>query len=82
MFRLEMRRIHLFNPFHLVGAAKLIDLSKKVLEQLLLSGGITNNKSSLTERVFVELIFFFINSDKYTGEKWSTTPLKVKIRFF
>ena len=43
-----------------VGAAKLKDLSKNVLEQFLLSGGITNNKSSLAERVFVELLFFLL----------------------
>ena len=54
-----MRRIRLSNLFHSVGAAKLKDLSKNVLEQFLLSGGITNNKSSLPERVFVELLFFF-----------------------
>ena len=58
-----MRRIRLSNLFHSVGAAKLKDLSKNVLEQFLLSGGITNNKSSLAERVFVELLFFFTNSD-------------------
>ena len=52
-----MRRIRLSNLFHSVGAAKLKDLSKNVLEQVLLSGGITNNKSSLAERVFVELLF-------------------------
>ena len=52
-----MRRIRLSNLFHSVGAAKLKDLSKNVLEQFLLSGGITNNKSSLAERVFVELLF-------------------------
>ena len=51
MFRLEMRRIRLSNLFHSVVAAKLRDLSKNVLEQFLLSGGITNNKSSLAERV-------------------------------
>ena len=67
VFRLEMRRIRLSNLFHSVGAAKLKDLSKNVLEQFLLSGGITNNKSSLAERVFVELLFFFTNSDKYMG---------------
>ena len=75
-----MRHIHLPNIFHSVGTAKLKDLSKKVLEQILLSGGITNNKSSLAERVFVELLFFFTNSDKCTGAVWSTKALKVKIR--
>ena len=55
-----MRRIRLSNLFHSVGAAKLKDLSKNVLEQFLLSGGITNNKSSLAERVFVELLFFLL----------------------
>ena len=53
-----MRSIRLSNLFHSVGAAKLKDLSKKLfklLEQFLLSGGITNYKSSLAERVFVEL---------------------------
>ena len=44
VFRLEMRHIRLFNLFHSVGAAKLKDLSKNVLEHFLLSGGITNNK--------------------------------------
>ena len=57
MFRLEMYRILLSNLFYLVGAAKLKDLSKKVLKQFLVSGGITNNKSSLAERVFVKLHF-------------------------
>ena len=75
-----MLRIRLTNLFHSVSAAKLKDLSKKVLEQLLLSDGITNNKSSLTERVFVELLFFFTNSDNYMGAVWSTKALKVKIR--
>ena len=77
-----MRRIRLSNLFHSVGAAKLKDLSKNVLEQFLLSGGITNNKSSLAERVFVELLFFFTSSfsDKYMGAVWSTKALKVKIR--
>ena len=53
-----MHRIFLSNLFHSVGAGKLKDLSKKVLEQFLLSGGITKNKSSFSERVFVELLFF------------------------
>ena len=75
-----MRRIRLSNLFHSVGAAKLKDLSKNVLEQFILSGGITNNKSSLAERVFVELLFFFTNSDKYMGAVWSTKALNVKIR--
>ena len=77
-----MRRILLSNLFHSAGAAKLKDLSKKVLEHFLLSDGITtcNNKSSLAERVFVELLFFFTNSDKYMGAVWSTKALKVKIR--
>ena len=46
VFRLEMRRIRLSNLFHsvLYSAAKLKELSKNVLEQFLLSGGITNNK--------------------------------------
>ena len=70
-----MRRIRLSNLFHSVGAAKLKDLSKNVLEQFLLSGGITNIKSSLAERVFVELLFFFTNSDKYMGAVWSTKAL-------
>ena len=70
-----MRRIRLSNLFHSVGAAKLKDLSKNVLEQFLLSGGITNNKSLLAERVFVELLFFFTNSDKYMGAVWSTKAL-------
>ena len=61
--------------FYFVGAAKLKDISKKVLEQFLLRGGITNNKSSLAERVFVELLFFFINSHKYMGAEWSTKAL-------
>ena len=55
VFRLEMRCIRLSNLFHSVGAAKLKDLSKNVLEQFLLSGGITNNKSSLVERVHANL---------------------------
>ena len=59
MFRLEMLRIRLYNLFHSVGAAKLKDLLKNVSEQFLLSGGITKNKSSLAERVFVELIILF-----------------------
>ena len=75
-----MRRIRLSNLFHSVGAAKLKDLSKKVFEQFLLSGGITNNKSLLAERVFVELLFFFTNSDKYMGAVWATKALNVKIR--
>ena len=57
-----MRRIHLSNLFHSVCAAKLKHLSKKVLEQFLLSGGITENKSSLAECVFVELLFFLLYS--------------------
>ena len=61
--------------FYFVGAAKLKDISKKVLEQFLLRGRITNNKSSLAERVFVELLFFFINSHKYMGAVWSTKAL-------
>ena len=73
-----MLRIRLSNLFHSVGAAKIKDLLKKVLEQFLLSGGITNNKSSLAEREFVELVFFFINSDKYVGTVWSTKDLKIK----
>ena len=80
VFRLERLRIRLSILFHSVGAAKLKDLSKNVLEQFLLSGGITNNKSSLDERVFVKLLFFFNNSDKYMGEEWSTNALKVKTR--
>ena len=80
MFRLEMHCILLSNLFHSVGAAKLKDLSKKMLEQFLLSGRKTNNKSSLAERVFVELLFFFANSDKYTGVKWSTKAIKDKTR--
>ena len=75
-----MRRIRLSNLFHSVGAAKLKDLSKNVLEHFLLSGGITNNKSSLAELVFVKLLFFFTNSDKYMGTEWSTNALKVKTR--
>ena len=75
-----MRRIRLSNLFHSVGAAKLKDLSKNVLEKFLLSGWITNNKSSLAERVIVELLFFFTNSDKYMGAEWSTKALKVKTR--
>ena len=51
-----MRRIRLSNLFHSVGAAKLKDRSKKMLEQFLLSGGITNYKSLLAERVFVKLL--------------------------
>ena len=35
--------------------------------------------SSLAERVFVEQLFFFTNSDKYMGAVWSTKALKVKI---
>ena len=73
-----MLRIRLSNLFHSVGAAKIKDLLKKVLKQFLLSGGITNNKSSLAERVFVELAFFFTNSDKYVGTVWSTKDLKIK----
>ena len=76
--RLEIRRICLSNLFHSVGAAKLKDLSKNVLEQFLVSRGITNNKSSLADRVFVELLFFFTISDKYTGAEWSTKALKVR----
>ena len=75
-----MRHIRLSNLFHSVGAAKLKDLSKKVLEQFLQGGGITNNKSLLAERVFVELLFFFTKSDKYMGAEWSTKALKVKIK--
>ena len=75
-----MLRIRLSNLFHSVGAAKLKDLSKKVLEQFLLSGGITNTKSSLAERVFVKLLFLFTNSDKYMGALWSTKALNVKVR--
>ena len=75
-----MHSIRLSKLFHSVGAAKLKDISKNVLEQFLLSGGITNNKSSLAEPVFVELLFFFINSDKFMGAVWSTKALKVKIR--
>ena len=74
-----MRRIRLINLFHSVCAAKLKDLSKKVVEQFLLSGGITNNKSSLAEPVFLELLFVFTNSDKFTGAVWSAKALKVKI---
>ena len=60
-----MLRISLSNLFHSVGAAKLKDLSNKVLEQYLLRGGITNNKSSLAESVFAELFSeLFSNSDK------------------
>ena len=70
MFKLEMLRIRLLRLFHSVDAAKLRDLSKKVLEQFLLSTGIINNKSSLAGRVFVELLFFFTNSDKYMGAVW------------
>ena len=65
-----MRCIRLSNLFHSVGAAKLKDLSNIFWGQFLLSGGITNNKSSLAERVFVELLFFFTNSDKYTVAEW------------
>ena len=75
VFRLEMRRIRLSSLFHSVGAAKLKDLSKKVLKQFLLSGGITNYKSSLAERVFVELLCFFTNSNKYMGAEWSTKAI-------
>ena len=75
-----MHRIRLSDLLHSVDAAKLKDLSKKLLEQFLLSGGITNNKSSLAERVFVELLFFFTNSDTCMGALWSTKALKVKIR--
>ena len=75
-----MLRIRLSNLFHSVDAAKLKDLSKEVLEQFLLRGGITNNKSSLAERVFVELLFFVTNSDKYIGEIWSSKALNVIIR--
>ena len=42
LFLSQMLRIRLSKLFHSVGAAKLKDLSKKVLEQFLLSGGITN----------------------------------------
>ena len=45
-----------------------------------MSGGITNNKLSFAESVFVEVLFLFTNSDKHTGAEWSTTTLKVKIR--
>ena len=75
-----MRRIRLSNLFHSVGAATLKDHSKNVLEQFLLSGEITNNKSSLAERVFVELLVFFTNSEKYMGAEWSTKVLKVETR--
>ena len=37
-------------------------------------------ESSLTERAFVELLFIFTNSVKYTGAEWSTKALKVKIK--
>ena len=74
-----MHRFHLSNLFH-SGATKLKDLSKNVLEQFLLSGGITNNKSSLAERVFVKLLFLFTNSDKYMGVEWSTKALTVETR--
>ena len=75
-----MHSIRLSKLFHSVGAAKLKDLSEKVLEQFLLSGGITNNKSSLAELLFVELLFFITNSDKYMGAVWSAKTLKIKIR--
>ena len=75
-----MLRIRLSNLFHSVGAAKLKDLSKKVLEQFLLNGRITNNKSSLAERVFVKLLFFSLIQTKYMGAVWSTKALIVKIR--
>ena len=71
-----MLRIRLSNLFHSVGAAKLKYFSKKVLEQFLPSGEITNNKSSLAE-----LLFFFTNSDKHMGTEWPTKALQVKIRF-
>ena len=80
MFRLEMHCILLPNLFHSVGAAKLRDLSKKMLEQFLPSGRKTNNKSSLAERVFVNYCSFFTNSDKYTVAEWSTKAIKDKIR--
>ena len=68
-------------PLFLIACNRgLKDLSKNVLEQFLMSGGITNNKSSLADRVFVELLFFFTNSDKYMRAVWSTKALKVKIR--
>ena len=59
-----MRHVRLSTLFHSVGAAKIKNLSKKVLEQFLLSGGITNNKSSLAERVFVELLLVRIVEGK------------------
>ena len=74
-----MRRIRVSNLFHSVGAVKMKDLSKKVLKQFLHSGEITNNKSSLAKQEFVELLFFFTNSDKYMEAEWSTKALKVKI---
>ena len=60
MFRSEMHCILLPNLFHSVGAAKLRDLSKKMLEQFLPSGRKTNNKSSLAERVFVNYCSFLL----------------------
>ena len=75
-----MRLIRLSNLFHSVGAAKLKDLSKNALEQFLLSGRITNNKSSLAERVFVGLLFFLTNLDTYMGAERSTKALRIKIR--
>ena len=56
VFRLEMHRIRLSNLFHSVGAAKLKDLSKNVLEQFLLSGGITNNKSTKALKVKIRIL--------------------------
>ena len=73
-----MHRTFLFNLFHLVGAAKLKDLSKKVFEQFLLSGGIHNNKSSLAEAYLLKLncFSFSLIQTTYTGAEWSTKSIK------
>ena len=86
MFRLEMRTcVHLIiYIMHSIGTAcnkvklKIIILSI-ILEQLLPSGWITNNKSSLDDNVFVELLLSSTNSDKYKGAEWPTKDLRVKM---
>ena len=64
MFKLEMRRIRSSNLFHSVGAAKLKIIQRKYWNNLFsVHGGITNNKSSLAECVFVELHLTTISDD-------------------
>ena len=77
MFRSEILRILLSNLVHSVGAAKLKDLPKKVWEQFLLTCGISI--SLFAERLFVELLFSFTNSGKYTDAESLTKVIKFKI---